>query len=234
MPTPVSGLPISFSDIENEFGGVGTTGITISEYYQNANPSYTSGVAGIPNAGAAISIDMFYGKSKPAAPPSSYPPPAVQTNQAALGTFYGYGNSSLEWITGASGTNLTRSGGSTFNNIGTYGRNRNPSFANNQNLILQAKPGDTLSFTLQTGVASNSDPEVQTLLLHLGSGWYVAASSGVTNGSAGGGFITRTHSITLSASLAPGNYGIIAHNDYSSAGSGSYGTGNFYSLHVVA
>jgi len=229
MPVVASG-PISFSDIRNEFGGLDPT--SIDEYYQNANPSYTSGVAGIPNAGAIISIDMFYGKSKPA-PPSTYPPPAVQTNQAALGVYYRYGNSSLEWITGASGTNLTRSGGSTFNNIGTYGRSRNPSFANNQNLILQAKPGDTLSFTLQTGVNSNSDPEVQTLHLHLGSGWFQAASSGVTNG--GTTFlITRTYVYTLPASLAPGNYGIIAHNDYSSANSGSYGTGNFYSLHVVA
>jgi hypothetical protein len=233
MPTPVSGLPISFSDIQTEFGGDNPIGI--EEYYQNAAISYTSGVAGIPNTGVIISIEMFYGKSKPAAPPSgSYPPAAVETNQAVLGTLWGYGNSSLEWITGASGTNLTRSGGTTFNNIGTYGRYRSPSFVNNQSLILQAKPGDTLRFTLQTGVASNSDPEVQTLLLHLGSGWYAAASSGVTNGAAGGGFITRTHDITLSASLAPGNYGIIAHNDYSSAGSGSYGTGNFYSLHVVA
>ena len=230
MPVVASGA-ISFSDIENEFGGQSTTGISISEYYQNANPSYTSGVTGIPNVNAAISIDMFYGKSKPA-PPSTYPPPAVQTNQAALGVYYRYGNSSLEWITGASGTNLTRSGGSTFNNIGTYGRSRTPAFANNQTLILQAKPGDTLSFTLQTGVNSNADPEVQTLHLHLGSGWFQAATSGTTNGS--GGFITRTHVYTLPASLAPGNYGIIAHNDYSSANSGSYGTGNFYSLHVVA
>jgi hypothetical protein len=231
MPTPSTGQAISFSDIQTEFGG--TNPIGIDEYYQNAATTYTSGVAGIPNTGAIISLDMFYGKSKPAAPPSSYPPAAVQTNQAVLGTLWGYGNSSLEWITGASGTNLTRSGGTTFNNIGTYGRNRT-NFINNQSLILQAKPGDTLRFTLQTGVSSIYDSEVQTLLLHLGSGWYAAASSGVTNGAAGGGFITRTHDITLSASLAPGNYGIIAHNDYSSAGSGSYGTGNFYSLHVVA
>jgi hypothetical protein len=229
MPTPVSGLPISFSDIQTEFGGADP--INLDEYYQNSVPSYTLGVTGIPSVvGAAISIDMFYGKSKPA----SYPPAAVQTNQALFPPPWAYGNSSYEWITGASGTNLTRSGGTTFNNIGAYGRSRVPSFVNNQSLILQAKPGDILRFTLQTGVSSNSDPEVQTLLLHLGSGWYQAGSSGQTNGLAGGGFITRTHDITLSASLAPGNYGIIAHNDYSSAASGSYGTGNFYSLHVVA
>jgi hypothetical protein len=39
---------------------------------------------------------------------------------------------------------------------------------------------------------------------------------------------------TLSASLAPGSYGIFAYNNYSSAGSSSYASGNFYSLHVVA
>jgi hypothetical protein len=232
MPTPSTGQAISFSDIQTEFGGANPIGI--DEYYQNAATTYTSGVAGIPNMGANISLEMFYGKSKAAPPPSSYPPQAVQTNQAVLGTLWGYGSSGLEWITGASGINLTRSGGTTFNNIGTYGRNRSPSFVNNQNLILQAKPGDTLRFTLQTGVVYSSDPEVQTLLLHLGSGWYSAASSGRVTGDGGGVFITRTHDITLPANLAPGNYGIIAHNDYSSAGSASYGTGNFYSLHVVA
>ena len=67
MPVVASG-PISFSDIQTEFGGANPIGI--DEYYQNANLSYTSGVAGIPNAGAIISIDMFYSKSKPA-PPSS-------------------------------------------------------------------------------------------------------------------------------------------------------------------
>ena len=233
MPVVASG-PISFSDIQTEFGGADPIGI--EEYYQNAAISYTSGVAGIPNVNAIISMEMFYGKSKPAAPPPSYPPAAVQTNQAALGVYYRYGNSSLEWITGASGTNLTRSGGSTFNNIGTYGRSRNPAFANNQNLILQAKPGDTLSFTLQTGVNSNADPEVQTLHLHLGSGWFQAATSGVTRGNQNGNtnLITKTYVYTLPASLAPGNYGIIAHNDFDVANSVSYGTGNFYSLHVVA
>jgi len=62
MPIVASG-PVSFSDIQTEFGGVNPIGI--DEYYQNANPSYTSGVTGIPNTGSAISINMFYGKSKP-------------------------------------------------------------------------------------------------------------------------------------------------------------------------
>ena len=61
MPTPSSGA-ISFTDIQTEFGGSNPIGI--DEYYQNATQSYTSGVAGIPNTGAAISLNMFYAKSK--------------------------------------------------------------------------------------------------------------------------------------------------------------------------
>ena len=61
MPTPISGT-ISFSDIQTEFGGVNP--IEINEYYQNSTSTYTSGVAGIPNINATISLDMFYNKSK--------------------------------------------------------------------------------------------------------------------------------------------------------------------------
>ena len=68
MPVVASG-PISFLDIQTELGGVYP--INLDEYYQNSVPSYTLGVAGIPSdVGTIISIDMFYGKSKPA-PPSS-------------------------------------------------------------------------------------------------------------------------------------------------------------------
>ena len=225
MPTPVSGLPISFSDIQTEFGGANPIGI--EEYYQNAAISYTSGVAGIPNVNAIISMEMFYGKSKPAAPPSSYPPPAVESSRANLGNPWPFGNTSYEWLTGASGTNLTRSGGSTFNNIGAYGRYRGND-ANHQNLILQAKPGDALRFVLNNGAISSGDYEINSLHLHLGVGWFLVQSVGA------GGSHTDTINYTLSASLAPGNYGIYAYNNYSSAGSSSYASGNFYSLHVVA
>jgi hypothetical protein len=226
MPTPVSGLPISFSDIQTEFGGANPIGI--EEYYQNAAISYTSGVAGIPNVNAIISIEMFYGKSKPAPPPSgSYPPAAVQTNQTAFGNPWPFGATSLEWLTGASGANLTRSGGTTFNNIGAYGVSR-ANFINNQSLILQAKPGDALRFVIQNGAQSSGDYEINSLLLHLGAGWFLVQSIG-----AGGGH-TDTIDYTLSASLTPGSYGIFAYNNYSSAGSSSYASGNFYSLHVVS
>jgi hypothetical protein len=221
MPVVASG-PISFSDIQTEFGGANPIGI--EEYYQNAAISYTSGVAGIPNTGALISINMFYGKSKPAA--SSYPPPAVETNQSAFGNPWPFGNTSYEWLTGASGTNLTRSGGTTFNNIGTYARYRT-NFVNNQSLILQAKPGDALRFVLNNG-ATGAYSEINSLLLHLGGGWFNVASRGGT------GSKTDTIDYTLSASLAPGSYGIFAYNNYTTAGSSSYASGNFYSLHVVA
>jgi hypothetical protein len=58
--------------------------------------------------------------------------------------------------------------------------------------------------------------------------WFNVASRG------GNGSKTDTIDYTLSASLAPGSYGIFAYNNYSSAGSSSYASGNFYSLHVVA
>lgn len=54
---------ISFANIQTVFGG--TNPISLSEYYANANPSYTADVSGIPNIGSAISLNQFYGKAKP-------------------------------------------------------------------------------------------------------------------------------------------------------------------------
>jgi len=47
------------------FGG--TNPITMSEYYNNNASGFTTGVTGIPNSGATISISHFYGKAKPSA-----------------------------------------------------------------------------------------------------------------------------------------------------------------------
>ena len=55
---------ISLSDIQTLFGG--TNPITMSEYYNNNASGFTTGVTGIPNSGATISISHFYGKAKPA------------------------------------------------------------------------------------------------------------------------------------------------------------------------
>jgi hypothetical protein len=231
MPTPVSGQPISLYDIQTEFGGSNLIGL--GEYYQNAEISYTSGVTGIPNTGALISLGMFHGKSKPVAPPSSYPPAAVVSIQITFGApwaFSGFANS--EWLTGASGTNLTRTGGSTFNNIGAYAAQRTP-FINNQSLILQAKPGDALRFVIQNGAAGATYSEVNSLLLNLSAtggnaGWFLVQSIKANGGH------TDTINYTLSASLAPGSYGIFAYNNYSFANNPSWSSGNFYSLHVVS
>ena len=56
---------ISLSDIQTLFGG--TNPITMSEYYNNNASGFTTGVTGIPNSGATISISHFYGKAKPSA-----------------------------------------------------------------------------------------------------------------------------------------------------------------------
>ena len=215
---------ISLNNLQTQFGG--TNPISFSEYYLNASTLYTSGVSGIPNIGTQISLSQFYGKAKIVVA-SSYPPAPVQTTQGSFGNPWGFGNTSYEWLTGASGTNLTRTGGSTFNNLGSYGQNR-PNFVNSQSLILQAKPGDTLRFVIQNGASSTSYYEYNSLLLHLGGGWFNVQSVG------GYGGHTDTINYTLSASLAPGSYGIFVYNNYSSAGSSSYASGNFYSLHVVA
>lgn len=215
---------ISLNNLQTQFGG--TNPISFSEYYLNASTGYTTGVSGIPNIGTQISLSSFYGKAKTVVA-SSYPPIAQQTNQANFGMPWGFGATNYEWLTGASGANLTRTGGSTFNNIGSYGQNRT-NFVNNQSLILQAKPGDILRFVLNNGASSAGDYEVNSLILHLGGGWFLVQSVG------GSGGHTDTIDYTLSASLAPGNYGIAAYNNYSSANNATYASGNFYSLHVVA
>ena len=219
MPLPGTGL-ISLSAIKTEFGG-GADPLGLDEYYQNAVPSYTSGVTGIPNIGTLISLGMFHGKSR-----TSWPA-AVESSRANLGAPWLFStNANAEWLTGASGTNLTRPGGSTFNNIGAYGQGRTPGI-NNQSLILQAKPGDALRFVLNNG-ALGAYPEVNSLLLHLGAGWFVVSSIKLT------GSHTDTIDYTLSASLAPGSYGIFAYNNYSKANNPQFSSGNFYSLHVVS
>lgn len=61
MTLQASGNPISFSDIQTEFGGVNP--ISLSEYYagQGYVPNGTGTIAILPNP---ISLSMFYGTSK--------------------------------------------------------------------------------------------------------------------------------------------------------------------------
>ena len=221
--TPSSGQ-ISLNNLQSVFGG--TNPINFSEYYLNAATGYTRGVSGIPNIGTQIKLSQFYGKTK-----TFVWPTAVQTTYTNIGIPWSYGNNTTnEWLTGASGTNLTRTGGSTFNNIGSYGKSR-PNFINNQNLILQARPGDTLRFVIQNGAVYPGDIEINTLWLRLGASavtWFIVQSVRAQ------GAHTDTIDYTLSASQAPGSYGIYAYNNYNTAGGSTYASANFYSLHIVA
>lgn len=64
-------------------------------------------------------------------------------------------------------------------------------------------------------------------LLHLGGGWFVVSSQG-SNGSR-----TNTADYTISASQAVGSYGIAFYCNYYQAAYSSYGSANFYSLHIA-
>ena len=55
--------PLSFTDIQKEFGG--TNPISLGEYYSNATSGYTKTISGIPNTGSGLSLSTFRGKSKP-------------------------------------------------------------------------------------------------------------------------------------------------------------------------
>jgi hypothetical protein len=212
---------ISLENIQTEFGGANPIGL--DEYYLNGAYTTGSGATGIPTSGG-ISLGSFYGKSKVVA--SSWPPTAVQSSYGNFGLPWGLGNTGYEWQAGASGTNLTRTGGATFNNLGADNYQNRPNFRNYQNLILQAKPGDTVRFSWQT-TALYGDYEVASALLHLGGGWFVVSSQGSA------GSRTNTADYAISASQAVGSYGIAFYCDYSSVASGSYSSANFYSLHIA-
>lgn len=58
-----SGSPLSLSEIQTEFGG--SNPISLSEYYQDADPDLvTSNNTGVPNSGSAIDISDFYSTVK--------------------------------------------------------------------------------------------------------------------------------------------------------------------------
>lgn len=221
MPVPTGAA--SLLDIQTEFGGANP--IAFDEYY-NVSGKYGFNVTGIPASGA-ISINDFRGKSKPASG-GTWPVTAVQTDYNNFGLPWGVGSTSYEWVAGAQGWNITRSGGTTFNNLGSDNYAGRPNFINYQSLILQAKAGDTLGFYIRNGANSSGDYEVNSLLLHLGSGWFVVSSVG------GYGGHTDYIEYTLPANQSAGSYGIAVYNNYSSAGSSTWASANFYSLHVVA
>ena len=156
----------------------------------------------------------------------SYAPIAVQSTYGNFGLPWGLGSTYYNWIAGASGTNLTRTTGTTFNNLSTDNYQNRPNFMNYQNLILQAKPGDTLRFIIMSS-AIDGDYYFNSLLLNLGAGWFTVRSAG------GGGGHTDSTDYTISASQAPGSYGIVIYNDWNSVANGAYSSANFYSLQIA-
>ena len=211
---------ISFDNIQTEFGG--TNPIGLNEYYLNGTYTTGTGAAGIPTSGT-ISLNNFYGKSKVVS--GAWPPAAVQSTYGNFGVPWGLGSTYYEFQNGASGTNLTRAGGSTFNNLGADNYQNRPNFINYQSLILQAKPGDTVRFTWQT-TALYGDYEVASALLNLGGVWFVVSSQ------ASYGSRQNSADYTIPANQAVGSYGILFYCDYSSQASSSYSSANFYSLHI--
>jgi len=214
----VSTGAISFDNIQTEFGGANP--ISINEYYLNGIYTTGTGAAGIPTSGT-ISLNNFYGKSKVV---TSVVPAAVATNWTGIyaNAFAGgqYG-SSYEAISGCAGENLSRSGVSTFNNIGSQGLGRQ-TVITYMNLILQARPGDTIRITINVSV-SGSWYETQRYYINLGSTYF---SIGLTNSN---GSTQQSVNYTIPSGTLPGNYAIACTNDY---GSNGYTTVNYYSLHI--
>ena len=214
MALPATGA-IKFTQMQSVFGG--TNPISFSEYYLNSVTGYTGGTAGIPNTGTKISVSNFYGKSKVAGVPTP-----VQTNFVGTYVLGGNGNTSYEWLTGCSGTNSSRTGVSTFNNIGSQGQNR-AGLIYYANLILQARAGDTIVFTVNVNTAYGDTENIQAFA-NLGAGYFGIGN--VVLG--GGGNLTVNYVIPIGTTA--GNYALAGINDWSSGS--SYRSISAYSLHI--
>ncbi len=215
MALPATGA-LKFTQIQSVFGGANP--ISFSEYYLNAVTGYTTGTAGIPNTGTKISVSNFYGKSKGAVVPAP-----VQTNFVGTYVAPNGGNTSLEAITGCSGTNSSRTGVSTFNNIGAFGRNR-AGLIYHANLILQARAGDTIVFSVNV-ISNAGDTQNIKAFVNLGAGY---VQIGVVNLLAGG---TLTVNYVIPAGTPAGNYALAGINDWSGAVN-TYRSVSVYSLHI--
>jgi len=205
---PISTGTVSLLDIQNEFGGNNPIGL--NEYY--------NAFVGAPSFGE-ISINNFRGKT--------FFPIGVETNYSSYGFPRGVGDTSYEWLAGASGSNLTKSGGLTFNNLGSDNYSNRPNFINYQNLILQAKPGDTIEIKIRNSVINdiNELNEINTLYLNLGNGYFIVSSIKAD------GPRIDTINYTIPSNQSLGNYAIAICNDYWWFPS-TYSSGNFYSLHI--
>lgn len=216
---------ISLKDIQIEFNGV--VPIKFSDYYRNNASGYTSSISGISNTGSTLNISQFYGKAY-------VPPIPVQT--VFTGTYttlmdqitteiYGY-ETSYEWMTGCSATNLTRTGLSTFNNINSEDRNREI-LIYYPHLILQAKAGDTIKFSINIYV-SYYYLEIIFGYVNFGAG-YIQIGTPLETLTMG------SHTLEITYIIPPetpvGNYalGAIMHDITNT----TFRSGNCYSLHII-
>lgn len=95
MSLPNAG-PISLSQIQTIMGG--TSPVSLSEYYTNANPAYTSGISGIPALGNAISVSMFLGKTNNTGfSPTTISGLGLWLDAADYSTFTLSGNNVTQW-----------------------------------------------------------------------------------------------------------------------------------------
>ena len=209
-----SGL-ISFLNIGNEFGDAKP--IKLSDYYLNSASGYTTGVSGIPNSGALISVSMFRGKER-----KTIPTP-VQTVFSGTYAWIGGGYNTTVWLTGCQGQNLSRTGVSVFNNIGAYGEYRTPTVYSPQ-LILQARAGDTIRFSVNIGKNSSFN-ELIRAYINFGGGYYQIGNTLTVYYPA-----TSTVDYVIPAGTPPGNYGLCG--ECVNQDDARFKTVNYYSLHI--
>lgn len=206
---------ISLYNIQTEFGG--SNPIAISEYYAAAS--------GIPSSGT-ITFNNFYGKS---APSSGGPPTPVASSIPVRSG--GVGATTSEIITGLYANNITRSEGTTsFDNrgAGVRGSSNDVSYPN---LIIQAKPGDTLNLIGRINT-SGTYTEFCEFWVRYGDGlWSIwtrfAAPSATFLGN-------RDFSVnyTIPSNTSAGNYALAVASSYSTLGATTYRSWKSYSLHV--
>ena len=96
--------PISFTQIQTEFGG--SNPISLTEYYTNASGGYTTGVSGLPAIGSVINTAGFLGKAKTV---SSY----ITSTSGLVGYYTGESWNGTQW------TDLSGSGNNVVTKTGT-------------------------------------------------------------------------------------------------------------------
>jgi len=227
MPLQSSGA-ISFVNIQSEFGGVNPIGI--NEYYLNGSSGYVSGsgATGIPTSGQ-ISINQFYGKSKVV---SNIVPSPVATNfynPTYSHPSYIFLGSVSDFITGSSGTNLSRTGVSTFDFVGYFSYSNKPgNLIYFSSAILQARAGDTIEIRVGWAWGPFRPTAYIYLYLNFGNG-YISANSYTIPWSTMfyASYGTATFNYPIASNISPGNYAILC-LIYSGSGYNAY----YHSLHL--